>query len=1212
MVCVSPNIKARSSLEVMLETLREKQGNEKPIDSLPELPTRPRAKARTRLPSAKRVLPKSFNDPDVEVERSLNSDSVKEEVKEVRGNSFEATKEMEPSESPYLTSAQGKDSTRTSEQRDDEAKLAGSSQALHPRFHESEWNDNISYFIKKKLRVWSRLQNGQWESGQIQSTSGEKSAVLLSDESVVTVPTADLLPANPDILEGVDDLIQLSYLNEPSVLNNLQSRYSREAIYSKAGPVLIAVNPFKDVQVYGNEFVTAYRKKLMDSPHVYAIADKAYNEMMEGGKNQSIIISGESGSGKTETAKIAMEYLAALGGGSNGIEYEVLRTSCILEAFGNAKTSRNDNSSRFGKLTEIHFSATGKILGAKLQTFLLEKSRVVQLAQGERSYHIFYQLCAGAPSGLRDKLKLKDASEFNYLNQSGCLVISGVDDANEFHMLTEALNSVKICERDQMHAFELIAAVLWLGNISFEVIDSENHVEPVANEAVTNAASLIGCSPHDLMLALSTRRIQAGNDEISKKLTIQQAIDTRDALAKFVYASLFDWVVVDKINTSLAMGKQHTGRSINILDIYGFESFKNNGFEQFCINYANERLQQHFNRHLFKLEQEEYELDGIDWRKVEFEDNQACLDLIEQKPIGLIALLDEESNFPKATDLTFANKLKEHLKTNQCLKGERGGAFSIQHYAGEVLYSASGFLEKNRDVLHSDIIRLLSSCSSQLLQLFISSVLNQSQKSSPTTKFAVSDVRKQSVGTKFKCQLFQLMQQLENTTPHFIRCIKSNTKKIPGVFEKDLVLQQLQCCGILEVVRISRAGYPTRMTHQDFTERYGFLLSENNVSRDPLSASVAILQKFNIHPEMYQVGYTKLYFRAGQIAALENMRKQVLQGTLEVQKRFRGHLAHRRFHELKGSVMALQSIVRGEIDRKQYDALLKSKEEVERKKLDEELVAAVQIQTAIRAFSKKSIIKEQNASRKISGVQNASRKISGVKPVKDTPPEVLPSVLEELEKRVLKAETTIGEKEKENAALKQQVKLFEMRLSEYEAKMNSMEIWQKQMGNLQAKLALAKCLTVSGSLGHSSTPSFDSTTTSSPMGISSPTGSASMKSSNYDSDTESIRDGSLIAVSQLVNEFELKRQKFEDDAANIVHLKAMQPHSASPEAELKRLKRQFTEWKQDYNARLKDARANLHKLEHSKDRRQKGWWGKDQLVTALSNPSRILGMKWYR
>nr|GLL31226.1 myosin-2-like isoform X1 [Ipomoea trifida] len=297
---------------------------------------------------------------------------------------------------------------------------------------------------------------------------------------------------------------------------------------------------------------------------------------------------------------------------------------------------------------------------------------------------------------------------------------------------------------------------------------------------------------------------------------------------------------------------------------------------------------------------------------------------LAKKPIGLIALLDEESNFPKATDLTFTNKLKEHLKTNQCLKGERGGAFSIRHYAGE--------------------------------------------KSSPTTKLAVSDVRKQSVAKNFK---------LENTTPHFIRCIKSNTKKIPGVFEKDLVLQQLQCCGILEVVRISRAGYPTRITHQDFTGRYGFLLSENNVSRDLLSASVAILQKFNIHPEMYQVGYTKLYLRA-----------------------------------------------------RQYDALIKSKEEVERKKLDEELVAAVHIQSAMRAFlSRRHFISLQNLKKSILKEQNASRKISGVK-------EVPPSILEELEKRVIKAETTIGEKEKENAALKQQVKEFEMRLSEYEAKIH--------------------------------------------------------------------------------------------------------------------------------------------------------------------------------
>ncbi|CAH9063182.1 unnamed protein product [Cuscuta epithymum] len=777
----------------------------------------------------------------------------------------------------------------------------------------------------------------------------------------------------------------------------------------------------------------------------------------------------------------------------------------------------------------------------------------------------------------------------------------------------EALNRLEICQRDQLHAFQMISAVLWLGNISFEVIDNENHVEPVANEAVMNAASLMGCSAYDLMLSLSTHKIQAGKDEVSKRLTTQQAIDSRDSLAKFIYGSLFEWVV-DKINTTLAMGKQHTGRSINILDIYGFESFENNGFEQFCINYANERLQQHFNSHLFKREQEEYELDGIDWRKIEFKDNQDCLDLIEQKPFGLIALLDEESNFPKATDLTFANKLQEHLKTNSCLKGERGSLFSIQHYAGEVMYSASGFLEKNRDLLHSDIIQLLSSCSSELLQLFTSLLLNQFQKSTLPSKLAVSDVRRQSVATKFKGQLFQLMQQLENTAPHFIRCIKPNNKKLPGMFEKDIVLQQLQCCGILEVVRISRAGYPTRMTHQDFTGRYAFLLSDNSLLRDPLKTSVAILQKFHIHPEMYQVGYTKLYLRAGQIAAMEDVRKQILQGTLDVQKCFRGYRTRLYFHELKGGVITLQSFVRGEIDRKRYDVLIKSKVDGDCKKQDERSMAVLRIQSAIRGFLsrrhfgslwglKKSILNQQNASMRISGV-------------KDLPSEVLPYVLEELQKQVHRAEATIEQKEKENVALRQQIKQFENRLSEYEAKMGSVEMWQKQMASLQAKLALAKCLTVGGNTLLASSQLSHSYESTRSLSMGTGAGSASMRSTDYETDAaESVQEGvgGFLAVSHLVKEFEVNKQKFDGEAERVVQLKG-QPTSI-PEAELKRLKIQFCEWKEDFKERLRETRAKLRKLEqHSKDRRQKRttWWGKEQIFSALNNSSHFLGgIKWY-
>ncbi|KAI3457512.1 hypothetical protein Pfo_014175 [Paulownia fortunei] len=1199
MLSISPNSLARSSLEEMLDSLRRRDENEKPKDMPPALPARPKPTSRARLPSAKRPLPSSFEIGESETAQSSSNCSVKkEDSKGLRRNSFgsKKVKEMEPGESPYLMAASNKKGHDPKSEEKDNAKLANSPPGSLPRFSESEWDDNVGYFIKKKLRVWCRLHNGPWESGQIQSTSGEKASVLLSDGSVVTVPTQDLLPANPDILEGVDDLIELSYLNEPSVLHNLQCRYSQDIVYSKAGPVLVAVNPFKDVQLYGSDFVTAYRQKLLDSPHVYAVADTAYNEMMTDEINQSIIISGESGAGKTETAKIAMQYLAALGGCSGGIESEVLQTSCVLEAFGNAKTARNDNSSRFGKLIEIHFSATGKICGAKIQTFLLEKSRVVQLAQGERSYHIFYQLCAGAPSGLRGRLRLKRACDYSYLNQSDCLEIHDVDDAQNFHMLMGALDTIRICKDDQEHAFEMLAAVLWLGNISFLVIDNENHIEVVADEAVTNAAGLIGCGTQDLMLALSTHSIQAGKDKVAKRLTLQQAIDTRDSLAKFIYASLFNWLV-EKINLSLAMGKQQTGRSISILDIYGFESFKKNSFEQFCINYANERLQQHFNRHLFKLEQEEYELDGIDWTKIDFEDNEDCLDLFEKKPLGLISLLDEESNFPKATDLTFATKLKQHLNANHCFKGERGGAFSVRHYAGEVIYDTREFLEKNRDPLHSEIIQLLSSCTRQLPQLF-ASMLKQSQKpASSLMQLGTPACQKQSVATKFKGQLFKLMQQLESTTPHFIRCIKPNSKQIPGAFEKDLVLEQLRCCGVLEVVRISRSGYPNRMTHQEFTRRYGFLLPENNACQDPLSTSVAILQQFDILPEMYQVGYKKLYFRAGQIGALEDVRKQVLQGTLEVQKCFRGHRARRYFHELKGGVVTLQSYVRGEIVRKEYSALLGLKEEVAFKKLDEQLMAVVQIQSVIRGW----LVRRHFSNLRNSKQSNVSKRKPGrrISEIKDLPPEMLPSVVEELQKRVLMAEVTLGRKEKENAALREQVQQFEARWSEYESKMKSMEeMWQKQMASLQMSLAAAKkslgtdnTIGQPGKLHGAQSPCFyDSEDMS--LGPQTPGGSTPVRFLNNFIEAAAGGDtnGGLNPVSPLVKEFEKRKQNFDDEAQAIVEVKSGHAPSVNPVEELRSLKHRFEAWKKDFKVRLREAKVKAHRLGHAEAEKHRRKW----------------------
>nr|POE91819.1 myosin-1 [Quercus suber] len=690
-----------------------------------------------------------------------------------------------------------------------------------------------------------------------------------------------------------------------------------------------------------------------------------------------------------------------------------------------------------------------------------------------------------------------------------------------------------------------------------------------------NVANLIGCDAGELKLALSTRKMRVGNENIVQKLTLSQAIDTRDALAKSIYACLFEWLV-EQINKSLAVGKRRTGRSISILDIYGFESFDRNSFEQFCINYANERLQQHFNRHLFKLEQEEYIQDGIDWAKVDFEDNQDCLSLFEKKPLGLLSLLDEESTFPNGTDLTFANKLKQHLNSNSYFRGERGKAFSVCHYAGEVTYDTTGFLEKNRDLLHLDSIQLLSSCSCHLPQIFASSMLTQSEKPvvGPLYKLGGADSQKLSVATKFKGQLFQLMQRLESTTPHFIRCIKPNNLQSPGLYEQTLVLQQLRCCGVLEVVRISRSGFPTRMSHQKFARRYGFLLLENVASQDPLSVSVAILHQFNILPEMYQVGYTKLFFRTGQIGVLEDTRNRTLHGILRVQSCFRGHQARCYLKELRRGISILQSFVRSDKTRKEYAVLLQRhraaiviqkqmKARISRKKLKILCDASILIQSVIRGW----LVRRCSGD---IGLLNSG----GIKANESDEVLVKSSFLAELQRRVLKAEAALREKEEENDILHQRLQQYESRWSEYELKMKSMEeVWQKQMRSLQSSLSIAK---KSLAIDDSERNSDASVNASDDRDYSSDIGS---NPRSVESNGLRPMSAGLSVISRLAEEFEQRSQVFGDDAKFLVEVKTGQVEaSLNPDRELRRLKQMFEAWKKDYGARLRETKVVLHKL----------------------------------
>ncbi|KAJ3682270.1 hypothetical protein LUZ60_014843 [Juncus effusus] len=1092
---------------------------------------------------------------------------------------LEEEDDVNEGESPYSSKSPSVEGRQLKlEEEKDGNEVESASSRFNSGVDQSKWSDHSSYGAKKNIQAWCKMQNGDWALGKILSTTGSESILSLPEGKVLKVSTESLIPANPEILDGVDDLMQLSYLNEPSVLYNLQYRYNQDIIYTKAGPVLVAINPFKKVRLYGNDFIEGYRRKTMDSPHVYAIADAAIREMKRDEVNQSIIVSGESGAGKTETAKIAMQYLAALGGGS-GIEYEILQTNPILEAFGNAKTFRNDNSSRFGKLIEIHFSATGRICGATIQTFLLEKSRVVQCANGERSYHIFYQLCAGAPSSLREKLNLRKAEEYKYLNQSTRYSIAGVDDSEMFFTVMEAMNVVHISKEDQENVFAMLAAVLWLGNISFTVVDNENHVKIVSDEAANTVARLLGSTFDNLNLALSTRKMTVRNEKILQKLTLDQASDARDALAKSIYSNLFE-SIIEQINKSFNSVKRRSNRSISILDIYGFESFIKNSFEQFCINYANERLQQHFNRHLFKLEQEEYLEDGIDWKKVDFEDNTDCLGLFEKKPLGLLSLLDEESTFPNATDLTFASKLKQHLGFNKCFRGERGKAFGVSHYAGEVVYDTTGFLEKNRDLVHMDLIQFLRGCDANLPKEFAFRMLANSEENSNglgSVRLSGADSHKLSVVTKFKGQLFQLMQRLESTTPHFIRCIKPNKSQLPGCYEQNLVLSQLRCCGVLEVVRISRSGYPTRMTHHKFARRYGFLLLESVASQDPLSVSVAILQQFNILPDMYQVGYTKLFFRTGQIGLLEDTRNRTLHGILRVQSCFRGYKARVYAKERMKAILLIQSFIRGVNARNEASSLSKKekaagiiqrnyKNYAARKNFIKMRAASVVIQSGVRAYLVRKSSTEVPLLDLTKEIENKMSTGSDEILVKA-------SFLLELQRRILKAESSLKDKESQNEILSQKLHQYDSRWTEYESKMKSMEeMWQRQMRSLQSSLSSAK---------HSL--QLDN--------------SSSNRPSDASETLNPNNNSGMAVVGKLQEEFEERREVFGDDQRFLMEVKTGRVEAGlgmDPERELRRLKQSFEAWKKDYGMRLRETKVVLNKIGSFENNGggKKKWWGR--------------------
>ncbi|RDY08630.1 Myosin-7, partial [Mucuna pruriens] len=777
--------------------------------------------------------------------------------------------------------------------------------------------------------VWIEDPDSAWIDGEIQEASAGNITVIYEAGTKVVSKSANMYPKDPEFPpNGVEDMTRLAYLHEPGVLQNLQIRYSNNEIYTYTGNILIAVNPFKRLPHLSEHSTMARYKGAAfgeQSPHPFAIASSAYSKMINEERSQSILVSGESGAGKTESTKMLMHYLAFLGGRAategRSVEQQVLESNPVLEAFGNAKTVRNNNSSRFGKFVEIQFDQKGRISGAAIRTYLLERSRVCQVSDPERNYHCFYMLCA-APKEDVDRFKLGNPRKFHYLNQSNCIELDGVDDSKEYVATKRAMDvvgistseqvplsnipiGIKICHPSSQDAiFRIVAAVLHLGNIEFvkggeEELDSSQPKDEKSHSHLKTAAELLMCDQKSLEDSFCKRVMVTRGDTITKSLDPNSAALSRDALAKIVYSRLFDWIV-DKINNSIGQDPD-SNHLIGVLDIYGFESFKTNSFEQFCINLTNEKLQQHFNQHVFKMEQEEYTKEEINWSYIEFVDNQDVLDLIEKVM------------FPRSTHETFAEKLYQTFKDNKRFSKPKLSRtdFTINHYAGDVTYQTDLFLDKNKDYVVPEHAALLSASKCPFVSGLFPPLPEETTKS---TKFS-------SIAAQFKLQLQSLLETLNATEPHYIRCVKPNNLLKPGIFENNNVLQQLRCGGVMEAIRISCAGYPTRKSFDEFVQRFTIL--EPKVLKacpDEMTACKRLLDRANLKD--YQIGKTKVFLRAGQMAELDACRAEVLGISASIiQRRVRTFLCRKVFILLKLSAIELQRVARGLLARHQYECM---------------------------------------------------------------------------------------------------------------------------------------------------------------------------------------------------------------------------------------------------------------------------------------------------
>ncbi|XP_062706918.1 myosin heavy chain, muscle isoform X9 [Aedes albopictus] len=783
-----------------------------------------------------------------------------------------------------------------------------------------------------KKACWVPDEKEGYVLGEIKATKGELVTVGLPGGETKDFKKDLVSQVNPPKYEKCEDMSNLTYLNDASVLHNLRERYRAKLIYTYSGLFCVVINPYKRWPLYTLRVAKMYRGKRRNEvpPHLFAVSDGAYVNMLTNHENQSMLITGESGAGKTENTKKVIAYFATIGASTKkdestekkaSLEDQVVQTNPVLEAYGNAKTVRNDNSSRFGKFIRIHFTGSGKLAGADIETYLLEKARVISQQSLERSYHIFYQMMSGSVKGLKEMCMLSNNIHDYHIVSQGKTTIPSVDDGEEMLGTEEAFNVLGFTQEEKDNIYRITAAVMHMGGMKFKQKGREEQAEADGMEEGDRVAKLLGCVTEDLYKNLLKPRIKVGAEFVTKGQNKDQVTNAVGALCKGIFDRLFKWLV-KKCNETLDTQMKRV-QFIGVLDIAGFEIFDYNGFEQLCINFTNEKLQQFFNHHMFVLEQEEYKKEGINWAFIDFGmDLLACIELIE-KPMGILSILEEESMFPKATDQTFAEKLmNNHLgksapfqKPKPPKPGCQAAHFAIGHYAGVVSYNITGWLEKNKDPLNDTVVDQFKKGQNKLVVEIFADHPGQSGgadagggkggRGKKGAGFA-------TVSSSYKEQLNNLMTTLKSTQPHFVRCIIPNELKQTGLIDAHLVMHQLTCNGVLEGIRICRKGFPNRMMYPDFKLRYLILAPAAMMAeKEGKNAAQKCFDAIGLDPESYRIGHTKVFFRAGVLGQMEEFRDERLSKIMSwMQSWCRGYLARKEFKKMQEQRVALETVQR--------------------------------------------------------------------------------------------------------------------------------------------------------------------------------------------------------------------------------------------------------------------------------------------------------------